>query len=347
MTAHIYPGADHTTQWFHNAYPGDTMPHPNVIVLHTTEGSSFPSYGGGGSAPTFTVHPDGRVRQHFYANESARALVNASGGVQTNTLNVVQIELIGTCDKGGPGVYWPSASDAQLGALAKLVKWLTATYPIPLVSTSKPWLSYPKSYGSASGQRMSFSEWNNFNGICGHQHVPENSHGDPGNFPVARLIALVKGTTSAPAPAPKPTAPSTGSTYTVVKGDTLSGIGAKLKIKWTDIAKANGLKAPYTIMVGQKLKLPAKAAVKPSQIVTLNKAVKPGATHAQVAELQQLLIKAGYGPIPGAVTKFYGKNTGAAVARFYRKNPKLANSSYDTAIGPKGFIELQKEAGRK
>ncbi|AKY03634.1 endolysin [Streptomyces phage Izzy] len=152
-----------------------------------------------------------------------------------------------------------------------------------------------------------------------------------------------KGATPTPAPAPKP---STGSTYTVVKGDTLSGIGAKLKIKWTDLAKANNLKAPYVISVGQKLKLPAKAQPK-STIVALNSAVKPGATHAQVAELQQLLIKAGYGPIPGAVTRYYGKNTGAAVARFYRKNKHLASSSYDTAIGPKGFIELQREAGRK
>ncbi|WJN62882.1 endolysin [Streptomyces phage phiScoe23] len=152
-----------------------------------------------------------------------------------------------------------------------------------------------------------------------------------------------KGATPTPAPAPKP---STGSTYTVVKGDTLSGIGAKLKIKWTDLAKANNLKAPYVISVGQKLKLPAKAQPK-SSIVALNSAVKPGATHAQVAELQQLLIKAGYGPIPGAVTRYYGKNTGAAVARFYRKNKHLASSSYDTAIGPKGFIELQREAGRK
>ncbi|MCS0601090.1 N-acetylmuramoyl-L-alanine amidase [Streptomyces sp. LP11] len=203
MTAHIYPGADRTTQWFHSAYEGDTMPHPNVIVLHTTEGSSWPSYSGGSVAPTFTVHPDGRVRQHFYANESARALVNAAGGVQTNTLNCVQIELIGTCDKGGPGVYWPSATDAQLAGLAKLVKWLTATYPIPLKSTSKPWLAYPSSYGSKNGQRMSFSEWENFNGIAGHQHVPENDHGDPGNFPIARLIKLAGGA-SAPAPATKP-----------------------------------------------------------------------------------------------------------------------------------------------
>lgn len=210
MTAHIYPGADHTAQWFHDDYPGDTMPHPNVLVLHTTEGSSWPSYGGGGSAPTFTVKADGSVRQHFYANESARALKNAAGGVQTNTLNAVQIELVGTCTKGGPGVYWPSATDAQLAGLAKLVKWLTSTYPIPLKSTPKPWLSYPSSYGSTRGQRMNFIEWENFSGICGHQHVPENDHGDPGNFDVARLIKLVGGTTvEAPQPTtPKPSTPT-------------------------------------------------------------------------------------------------------------------------------------------
>jgi hypothetical protein len=48
VTAHIYPGGNSTVQWFGKAYDGDTMPHPNVIVIHTTEGGSFPSYGGGG-----------------------------------------------------------------------------------------------------------------------------------------------------------------------------------------------------------------------------------------------------------------------------------------------------------
>jgi hypothetical protein len=187
-TPHIYPGADTKSQWFASAYQGDTMPHPNVIVLHTTEGSSWPSYGGGSQAPTFTVQPDGRVRQHFPANMSARALVNKPGGVETNTLNVVQIELVGTCAKGGPGVFWPTATDAQLAGLAKLVTWLAATYPIPLKSTARKWLAYPSSYGSAGGQRMTASEWEGFSGLCGHQHVPENDHGDPGNFPIARLL---------------------------------------------------------------------------------------------------------------------------------------------------------------
>lgn len=49
---------------------------------------------------------------------------------------------------------------------------------------------------------------------------------------------------------------STGGTYTVVKGDTLSGIGEKLKIAWKTIADLNGIKSPYIIRVGRVLKLP-------------------------------------------------------------------------------------------
>lgn len=42
--------------------------------------------------------------------------------------------------------------------------------------------------------------------------------------------------------------------YTVVAGDSLSKIGEKVKVKWQDIAKKNGINAPYIIKLGQKLK---------------------------------------------------------------------------------------------
>ncbi|WP_436739916.1 peptidoglycan-binding protein [Streptomyces sp. BBFR102] len=98
--------------------------------------------------------------------------------------------------------------------------------------------------------------------------------------------------------------------------------------------------------------LPGATASKPaakSTIVALNSAVRPGATHSQVKELQQLLVKAGYGPIPGAYTTYYGAETQKAVARFHNKNSKFRSvgKSYDPAIGKLGFTELQKEAGRK
>ena len=50
-------------------------------------------------------------------------------------------------------------------------------------------------------------------------------------------------------------------TYTVVRGDTLSRIGAKTGIPWTTIANLNGIRAPYLIYSGQTLKLTGSATV--------------------------------------------------------------------------------------
>lgn len=47
---------------------------------------------------------------------------------------------------------------------------------------------------------------------------------------------------------------SSSRVYTVVSGDTLSGIGQKLGVAWKTIASMNGIGSPYTIYPGQKLK---------------------------------------------------------------------------------------------
>lgn len=46
--------------------------------------------------------------------------------------------------------------------------------------------------------------------------------------------------------------------YTVKAGDTLSKIGKQLNMDWKEIAELNKLKSPYTIRVGQVLKIPTK-----------------------------------------------------------------------------------------
>ena len=51
----------------------------------------------------------------------------------------------------------------------------------------------------------------------------------------------------------KPAAPA-ARYYTVKSGDNLSAIGSRLGVSWTSIASKNGLKSPYTIYPGQKLK---------------------------------------------------------------------------------------------
>lgn len=61
----------------------------------------------------------------------------------------------------------------------------------------------------------------------------------------------------APAPAAKKApAPAAQRTYTVKKGDTLSGIGAKYGVSYQKIAKANNIDNPDLIFPGQKFIIP-------------------------------------------------------------------------------------------
>lgn len=55
-----------------------------------------------------------------------------------------------------------------------------------------------------------------------------------------------------------PATPTDGTTYTVKAGDTLADIGLSLGIDYTEIAKLNNIEPPYTLEVGQVLKIPAK-----------------------------------------------------------------------------------------
>lgn len=213
------PGANTTAQWYADNYPGVQM-NPDGGVLHTTEGFGWPAYSGGAVAPTWTFLPllaaralD--VRQHFPAQMSSRALKNAPGGVQTNTLNVVQIELVGTCDPtyrtswggrkaGVDYVFWPDAPDWLLAEVAKRLAWLRDEHGIPVTSpVAGVWAPYPSSAGNGP-QRLTFQAWENLRGWVGHQHVPENDHGDPGSLNFPRIAALA----TAPSPAQPPAAPT-------------------------------------------------------------------------------------------------------------------------------------------
>lgn len=203
-----YPGAS-TAYWYGSKYPGSAM-ESNVVVWHTTEGTSLPGYSGGSEAPNFTAMPDFAAQrlvwyQHFDFDVSSRALVNAAGGVETNTLNVVQVEIVGTCDPGTHQkwakagyrhLYTPELPDWAVRDLAAFAKWAHDHHGVPLTS-AVTFKAYPASYGTSNGVRMSASKWASFTGHCGHQHVPENLHGDPGLLPMAAILnAASSGTTS-------------------------------------------------------------------------------------------------------------------------------------------------------
>jgi len=209
--APYYPLANRTAQNFQDDYPGVLFESIRGVILHTTEGSGWPAYGGGKSAPTLTAKPNYSTkhlewRHHFPLNRSGRALRNDPGGVLTNTSNVVQVELCGTSDKNGPGMKWFGAPDWALEDLATFLAFMNKEWGVPLVAPHA-FLAYPGSYGN-SPARMSASEWREFRGVAGHQHVPENSHGDPGALPIGVVLRMARDIRGLNAPAPVVTPPA-------------------------------------------------------------------------------------------------------------------------------------------
>lgn len=198
-----YPQANTKTAWHQDDYPGATMD-PNVGVIHTTEGTTRPTYSGGASAPNYTAVPDLKADRlnwfaHFPDEKSSRALQNDPGGVETNTLNALQVELVGTCapstrdawaKAGRKFVFWPDPPLWALQDFAEFVAWCHTKHAIPVRGPKGGFIPYPGSYGDTA-VRFTDLQWRNFTGWCGHQHVPENDHGDPGGFPWFQVERMV------------------------------------------------------------------------------------------------------------------------------------------------------------
>jgi len=151
-------------------------------VLHSTEGSSYAgaraAYLKSRVSPHFTIGTEG-CWQHVDLTQASSALVNIIGGVETNRLSAIQIEVIGFAAKPD----WP---DQLVVAVRDLMIWIEDQTGI------KPWAPTEwggsDAYGIHARYRMSPESWLRFDGWCGHQHVPENEHWDPGRMPIARLL---------------------------------------------------------------------------------------------------------------------------------------------------------------
>lgn len=165
---------------------------PSKIVLHSTEGSwdgSMSVFRSRLTAPHVLADPvRRRIVQLVSLDRSGYSLRNESGGVQTNTDGVLQVEIVmlaanaralthDELDWLGTDVVRPLADHA--------------ISPIDLTQTV-PFIPYPASYGE-SDVRMSQADWDAFNGVCGHMHVPENDHGDPGAIDIDRILTAARG----------------------------------------------------------------------------------------------------------------------------------------------------------
>lgn len=156
---------------------------PSRGCLHTVEALIFrphPSlyYGKAGTHPHGTVGrgilPDGTTGigtwQHHPANRPSRALRNLPGGVETNRLRVFNIEIVGYAAS------ITTLDDETFDHLERLMRW--AELELSIAPVVRP-MGRP---------RMGFEEWLAFGGWCGHRHVPENDHTDPGFIDEDRLL---------------------------------------------------------------------------------------------------------------------------------------------------------------
>lgn len=153
---------------------------PRKGVLHTTEGSwagSLAVFRSRGT-PTFMVGRDSasrlRLAQFMPLGEMALTLVDRSGGVRTNRLAIVQIEIVGFAQRDP---WLPDEATTRL--LAGLMRVCREQAGIPLRR-------------GGDGSR-SPATWTTRAGWFGHSEVPENDHWDPGALQWERLFALAGG----------------------------------------------------------------------------------------------------------------------------------------------------------
>jgi hypothetical protein len=173
---------------------------PLRIVQHTTEGSSIDgavgAYRKNNTWPHFTVDAVKRRKvQHVPLTKPGRAMANLAGGVETNRQGAIQIELVGFAAKT------QDMTDEEL-------RWLAVEVYAPILAATGISTRHPRFVGTEAGtiatvkakQRMSAADWLAFDGICGHQHVPENHHWDPGRFPIDRLLSFLPSGPPSPDP---------------------------------------------------------------------------------------------------------------------------------------------------
>jgi hypothetical protein len=141
------------------------------LVWHTTQGYGLPTYSG--SMPHFTLDPkSGKLWQHVPITGGAYALRNTSGGVETNRARAIQVELVGFAEESHK---W---GDGEYARIAELARWIEKHAGVPR--------SCDVTFRQSSTGKI--RDWVNYTGHCGHQHVPENDHWDPGLLQIGKVI---------------------------------------------------------------------------------------------------------------------------------------------------------------
>lgn len=171
------------------------LPAPWRLVMHTTETVAplealVAGYGRTRNYPHITADLVARRKaQHVDLDRSVTTAKNAPGGVETNRLHAVQVELI--------------ALAAEADRLSEsTLQWIGAEIIAPICA-AKGISPDPYADVGMDGRdgyiarpdgptRMSLDEWERFAGVCAHQNVPENDHWDCGRLNLGHACAAAR-----------------------------------------------------------------------------------------------------------------------------------------------------------
>jgi len=115
---------------------------------------------------------------------ASRAL-RRPGDVQTNRQGdyCINVSISGYARDAGN---WPAAIYDEM---AELMVWCEAELGIPAAFPYR--FVGGEGYGESGAVRLAVQDWLDLSGWVGHQHVPYNTHWDPGRIPVAELEAKI------------------------------------------------------------------------------------------------------------------------------------------------------------
>lgn len=220
------------------------------VCLHTMEGPievalrlfrANPCY-----CPHISIAPKSRRKvQHIPLSWPSAALKNAPSGVETNRAREIQVEIEGNA---GESQDWPDDELAFIGEVLADIKRAGADFDLD---------HHPQFVGKESGyiaradapQRMSFADWYAFDGVAGHQHVPENDHWDPGRLNIDRVVEHAKaslGETSASAVA----APTEEDELMAAKDEIIEGVRAHIEAAVLELRGENGQRYQLQTIAG-------------------------------------------------------------------------------------------------
>jgi hypothetical protein len=168
------PGAIHRPLASAGPYVSGFQP---KMLWHTTQGSSdaTSTLEANDDPPQLELLPTGQIIQYMPINLSGRALQHV-GTPETNRGNVVQCEVVGFAAHPS----WPAA---QVQGAIKIARFVEANNGVERASHVK--------FHPSDGVRLSGPAWVALKGHCGHMHVPENSHVDPGAIDSSGVLATI------------------------------------------------------------------------------------------------------------------------------------------------------------